>query len=173
MASSNYKGGLTIHSGFKLLPRPLGPKALGRVRKALKEAKCVVIDEIGNVRFDLFNAVINTIRRAEFEQNRKIGRIVKVNKNSLKVHLLSLDRDVLIKPHTVYAEKSKDRLTLYPIVPAYAVTIHCVQGQTLDKAYVHADCFERYQLYTALSRVTSSEGLTIIGEINKDSFGRR
>ena len=42
----------------------------------------------------------------------------------------------------------------FPLRPAYAVTIHKAQGQTLVKANINPLCFQPGQLYTALSRVT-------------------
>jgi ATP-dependent DNA helicase PIF1 len=50
-----------------------------------------------------------------------------------------------------------------PIIPAYALTIHKSQGLTLESAIV--DCkniFVSGQLYVALSRVKTMEGLKII-----------
>lgn len=51
----------------------------------------------------------------------------------------------------------------YPIMPAYATTIHKTQGQTLEKAHIilGKGCFAPGQLYTALSRVRSFDSLTL------------
>ena len=50
-----------------------------------------------------------------------------------------------------------------PLAPAYAVTIHKAQGRTLSKAHLVLGngCFCPGQLYTALSRVKSINGLSI------------
>ena len=51
----------------------------------------------------------------------------------------------------------------YPLVAGYACTIHKSQGKTLDQAHLvlGSGCFAYGQLYTALSRLRSLNGLTI------------
>ena len=46
-----------------------------------------------------------------------------------------------------------------PLKPAYAMTIHKSQGQTFDAVSIYPDCWSPGQLYTAMSRCTSIEGL--------------
>lgn len=46
-----------------------------------------------------------------------------------------------------------------PLKLAYAITIHKSQGQTFQKAVVHSGMFTSGQLYTALSRLSSINGL--------------
>ena len=50
-----------------------------------------------------------------------------------------------------------------PLAPAYAITIHKAQGQTIDKMKLVLDrgCFVEGQLYTALSRVRSMDDLIL------------
>ncbi len=51
----------------------------------------------------------------------------------------------------------------YPLVLAWAGTIHSSQGRTLQKLVVSFDnMFAKGQAYVALSRVTSSSGLHIL-----------
>lgn len=63
--------------------------------------------------------------------------------------------------------------TQFPIIPAYAMTIHKAQGQTLDR--VHLDlpvrpCFASGQLYTALSRVRKLEDLSLSRSIRRSDI---
>lgn len=50
----------------------------------------------------------------------------------------------------------------YPLSLAYAVTIHKSQGMTLDSANITPDCFAAGQLYVALSRVRSIDGIHLL-----------
>ena len=56
-----------------------------------------------------------------------------------------------------------------PLKPAFAITIHKSQGQTYQKAIVHPSCWERGQLYVALSRASSASGLYLATKI-QDSY---
>lgn len=57
-------------------------------------------------------------------------------------------------------------ITQIPIKLAYALSIHKAQGLTFDEVTVDLTrpCFQRGQLYVALSRVTAPEGLRIISK---------
>ena len=52
----------------------------------------------------------------------------------------------------------------FPIILAYAMTVHKSQGLTLDRAIVDcgSDIFSKGQIYVALSRVTKSDNLIIL-----------
>ena len=68
--------------------------------------------------------------------------------------------------------------TQIPLIPAYAVTIHKSQGLTFDKAIIDllgadgkkADAFASGQIYTALSRVRTLDGVYINGRIDYEDF---
>jgi len=55
-----------------------------------------------------------------------------------------------------------------PLKLAWAITIHKAQGQTFDSATIYPKCWESGQLYTALSRLTSVEGMYLAHEVSDD-----
>ncbi|MCH4180701.1 MAG: AAA family ATPase [Atopobiaceae bacterium] len=56
-----------------------------------------------------------------------------------------------------------------PLKLAWAITIHKSQGQTFDHAIIYPECWDYGQLYTALSRLSSVDGLYLVHEMS-DSF---
>lgn len=62
------------------------------------------------------------------------------------------------------SEKVIGRFTQYPIKLAWAITIHKSQGKTFSRVIIDlaGGAFEFGQLYVALSRCTSMEGITLL-----------
>ena len=61
------------------------------------------------------------------------------------------------------------RFTQYPLKPAYAITVHKSQGLSFDKAILDInEVFAAGQAYTAVSRLRSLGGLTLVSEISPD-----
>ena len=58
-----------------------------------------------------------------------------------------------------------------PIIPAFAVTVHKAQGQTLSKVglYVTSNMFTHGQLYTALSRTRGWTNIRVFSTLNNPS----
>ena len=73
----------------------------------------------------------------------------------------------LDKETGVLNEDVKGTFTQYPIKLAWAITIHKSQGLTFDKAIIDAgESFAAGQVYVALSRLTSLEGLVLYSRIS-------
>ena len=69
-------------------------------------------------------------------------------------------------------QKEIGRFSQIPLRLAYATTIHKSQGLSLDIAHIVLGngCFAPGQLYTALSRVRTFEGLTLDREIKENDL---
>lgn len=73
-------------------------------------------------------------------------------------------RDIDENGNTIIRPEEIGRFWQYPLIPAWAISIHKAQGQTLNKMNLRlgvSQCFAPGQLYTALSRIKTSNDLTI------------
>ena len=76
-----------------------------------------------------------------------------------------------VNPNT-NQEKTDFTIKQYPLIPAYAITVHKSQGMTLDKANIDGNKinFASGQAYTALSRVRTPSGIMLQNGNNLAAF---
>jgi hypothetical protein len=116
--------------------------------------------------------------------NGKIGTIKHLTADKITIHFpdepdeLVLEKEIWKNIRYNY-DKVKDRVeeeelgsfSQYPIRLAWAITIHKSQGLTFEKAVIDAgDSFAPGQVYVALSRLTSLNGLVLRSRITPFSI---
>ena len=96
--------------------------------------------------------------------NCEKGTIVKVSKG-LNVVTIRKENGTLVK---VYRHKLDRDNNEFDFLLGYAITTHKSQGMTLKEANINPYSFEDGQLYVALSRVESMNGVHLLAYIKKE-----
>ncbi len=104
------------------------------------------------VNLDVSNGLVNGSR----------GVVTECDKESVVVKFRN-GKDIRIAPHTweIKDDSMKSARTQIPLILAWSLTIHRIQGSTLDCAVCNLgqSIFEKGQAYVALSRVRNLDGL--------------
>jgi len=117
--------------------------------------------------------------------NGKIGVVSGLDNEAIEVTFNDGTEPVLVEKYTWYNKKYKlqkenneikehvvGSFTQYPLKLAWAVTIHKSQGLTFEKAIIDVEkAFAPGQIYVALSRLVSLEGLVLSSPIPRGGFG--
>ena len=137
----------------------------------------------------LINGQIGTIKHISCDLNGQILKIY-VKFDDVNAGIKKIDTDSLAKQHkwvpieraeaNIVIRVNKDsspviKRTQFPLMLAWACTVHKVQGLSLNKAVISFQLlkqksFNSGQMYVALSRVTSLNGLFLTGEYKSSVF---
>lgn len=111
--------------------------------------------------------VMTTVNSTNYK-NGSIGTITSINSDYITVLFDSGNE----APVTKYVQKlQKGTYSQFPLKYAYAITADKSQGMTLDEInIVGGSFFSAGQIYTALSRCRSFEGIHIVGELSRSDL---
>jgi len=118
--------------------------------------------------------------------NGKIGKIIALSENEIEVGFKGVEETVIVEKYqwenikyqldpatNEITETVRGTFTSYPIKLAWAITVHKSQGLSFDKAVLDLEgAFASGQVYVALSRLRSLEGLVLTSKINFSSLGK-
>ena len=105
-------------------------------------------------------------------ENDYIDVLTDKEKNVVRINKRTFDflSEPVLKDDGSISQNIIGSITQIPVKLAYAITIHKSQGQTYDKVNLNPDGWECGQVYVALSRIKSLDGLYLYKDIDKDNL---
>ncbi len=148
------------------------PVALQSIKEGRTLGSCVddviVIKEGAKVIF-----IANDTQHRKYH-NGSFGYIEHINTDNVVVNIGGQSEVIYRREFPFYtysvcngslSKKELGVIKQFPFKVGKAITIHKSQGQTFDKVILSPEIFAAGQLYVALSRVRSPEGLTLLRDI--------
>lgn len=128
----------------------------------------------------------NDLSGAQKFFNGKIGKVASLSNDAIEVYFEEEDRTISVDQYTwenirysvnensgTVEEKTIGTFKQFPIKLAWAITVHKSQGLTFQKAIIDiGDAFAPGQVYVALSRLTSLDGLILSSKIDLRSLSQ-
>lgn len=191
------KQGITL-CGMNRQADKINKDELEKLQSEEKIFKAIVKGEVKSsdkptedqLRLKLGARVIVLINDTELNlyQNGSLGEVVGFSKDGVDVKIdntkniinftyqeWAIENYILVQEEyngIQYQKLEKEKIGSFKQIPlklAYAITIHKSQGQTYDQVNLIPHCFDCGQLYVALSRVKSIDGLCLLNKI-KDNY---
>lgn len=108
---------------------------------------------------------IMTVCNTEHYNNGSFGTVTKLLKRSIKVQLDN--GEIVTVARKTFKFPNGSTFTQIPVVLAYAITINKAEGCQFDEINLVPGCFAAGQLYTALSRCTTLQGVHLLGNLKE------
>ena len=157
---------------------------LARLLELKVEARVMLTSNI-DVADKLSNGQIGTVLHIHVDRNQRVTKIyIKFDDDSAGLKKKNSDNfarlnncvpiervETKIKIRTTKSSSPEIKRTQFPLMLAWACTVHKVQGKQFKECVISFDLLRQRswnsgQMYVALSRVTSLNGLYLIGEYN-------